>query len=54
MITVKATSPQSQTQEAQKGDLGKYDARVHEASNPGLPDRVQMAAQKPSIPAWLI
>lgn len=46
-------SPESDS-ETQKGDPGKYDARVHEASNPGLPDRVQMAAQKPSIPAWLI
>ena len=54
MIRLKVTSPQSQTQDTQKGDPDKYDALVHAASNPGLPYRVQMAAQEPSIPAWLI
>lgn len=34
--------------------LRTQDVSIHQASSPGLPDGVQMAAEKPSIPAWLI
>lgn len=46
--------PESDTGKSRRKTLRTQDVSVHQASSPGLPDGVQMAAEKPSIPAWLI